>query len=316
MFLISTAFVQIVGESREHNEESPMFDEMHLGDQLWRSAFTSEPWKYGKSYDYWRDQNDTSNTAIEESELDKIVGGTVARHGEIPWQASVKFIDNDGKWKHSCGASIIDQYFLLSAAHCFYNMPDWIWRVTVGEHNLNRTDAGEQTFKVGGIFPHSSYREDSPDYDIALLNIVPSPNGKGIVFNKFVQPIPLSDRGKILPAGTKLLVSGWGATLPCEECRQDRQVFSNVLLKAEVPVIDSRVCQRIHNDIKISRHMFCAGYNNKRVDTCLGDSGGPAAYKTAGKYVLYGIVSWGEGCALPGKHGVYAHVASFLPDFG
>lgn len=64
----------------------------------------------------------------------------------------------------------------------------------------------------------------------------------------------------------------------------DKQVFSNVLLKAEIPVIDSRQCQQVHKDIKITRHMFCAGYNNKRVDTCLGDSGGPAVYKIAGLF--------------------------------
>lgn len=54
--------------------------------------------------------------------------------------------------------------------------------------------------------------------------------------------------------------------------------------------------------------MLCAGFKEGGKDTCLGDSGGPLVYK--GEQI--GVVSWGYGCALPNKPGVYSDVPKML----
>ncbi|CAG5129867.1 unnamed protein product, partial [Candidula unifasciata] len=62
------------------------------------------------------------NDAAQKAVMDKIVGGSAAMPGEIPWQASVKTLmleDNLWTFSHFCGATIISEYWLLSAAHCF-----------------------------------------------------------------------------------------------------------------------------------------------------------------------------------------------------
>jgi hypothetical protein len=56
--------------------------------------------------------------------------------------------------------------------------------------------------------------------------------------------------------------------------------------------------------------MFCAGYITGGKDSCQDDSGGPIfEVREGGEPVQMGVVSFGEGCARPGKSGVYSRVS-------
>lgn len=86
---------------------------------------------------------------------------------------------------------------------------------------------------------------------------------------------------------------------------------SDVLFAADVPLWAPRRCASAVKVYDASKQV-CAGYLNGTVDSCQNDSGGPLMVldDATRAWKLLGIVSFGEGCALPGRPGVYAWVNS------
>ena len=79
------------------------------------------------------------------------------------------------------------------------------------------------------------------------------------------------------------------------------------LMQVEVPIVSQSSCKRAYGS-SIHDSMVCAGLRQGGKDSCQGDSGGPLVCEFNGKFFLEGVVSWGSGCASPGKYGVYARV--------
>ncbi|KAE8299022.1 Transmembrane protease serine 3 [Larimichthys crocea] len=225
----------------------------------------------------------------------RIVGGNLSKPGQFPWQVSLHF-----RTEHLCGGSIITSRWILTAAHCVYGFADpAMWGVHVGltEQQLH----GAQSLAVEQIIYHARYRPKVGDYDIALMKLTTS-----LVFSGSVQPICLPNHGEEFEAGTMCWISGWGATETDGET-------SIVLRSAKVPLISTETCNQpeIYNG-HVSPWMICAGYLEGGTDSCQGDSGGPLGCEDSSVWKLVGATSWGIGCALKNKPGVYARVTAAL----
>ncbi|NWR76480.1 TMPS9 protease, partial [Centropus unirufus] len=226
------------------------------------------------------------------SKPNKIVGGTDASRGEIPWQVSLK---EDSR--HFCGATIIGDRWLLSAAHCFNETDPEEIEAYVGTTSLNGTDGTAVKVNVTRVIQHPLFNPIFLDFDVAVLELE-----RPLVFNKYIQPICLPPAVQTFPVGKKCIISGWG------DLQEGNVTKPEILQKASVGIIDQKICDFLYN-FSLTDRMICAGFLEGKVDSCQGDSGGPLACEvTPGVFYLAGIVSWGIGCAQAMKPGVYSRI--------
>ena len=222
----------------------------------------------------------------------RIIGGAETRPGAYPWMVSLHAKDGG----HFCGASLIGDSWVLTAAHCVEQESANGLEAVVGEYDQSVPDQGEQTRAIKRIVVHPK-RGQGEDFDIALLELA-SP-----VDNPSVTPI---DRAlsSSLAAGTPLTVMGWG------NLSTTGQSFPDRLYQVQVPLVSQAECKAAYNG-DITDNMLCAGLPEGGKDACQGDSGGPLLLQRDGQWLQVGIVSWGDGCAQPNSPGVYARVAAF-----
>ena len=224
----------------------------------------------------------------------KIIGGSPAVKNDAPWQASLQGSEGG----HFCGGSLIDKDWVLTAAHCVEDQSPQALRVRIGITDLNG-DGGE-TRKISGIAIHPGYAQGEST-DIALLKLA-SP-----VTN--IKPVSLADNTVMEQsgsAGVNAMVSGWG------NMSTTGDDFPNKLMKVEVPLVSNQVCNSAEAyGGQVASTELCAGLAQGGKDSCQGDSGGPLVIKHNNAWVQAGVVSWGDGCAVANKYGVYARVSSF-----
>ncbi|KAF1388176.1 hypothetical protein PFLUV_G00087490 [Perca fluviatilis] len=218
---------------------------------------------------------------------DRIVGGYRCPAHSQPWQVSL----NVGY--HFCGGSLINEQWIVSAAHCWQNPFAQI--AVLGDNHIWQNEGTEQYMSVDAIYWHQSYDYKTLDYDIMLMKLA-----HPVTVNQYVKPVALP---KACPTpGDMCTVSGWGNIYT-------DQVFNPFYLQCvEVPILSNKDCDGSYPGM-ITDRMVCAGYLEGGKDSCQGDSGGPLVCNGE----LQGIVSWGQGCAQPNYPGVYTKVCSLMP---
>jgi trypsin len=200
---------------------------------------------------------------------------------------------------HDCGGTFWNGNTIITAAHCTYGAVEKI-TVKIHRHDLSKTDKQEkgQTYKVISMKPHPKYVKTAKGYDVAIWKLdAPAGNRTNVEL----------DDGTFGNDEDALLTGiGWGSTLITPS--------PNILQEVKLPVYNFDQCMKDYEPLDLSidnrETQLCAGFPEGKKDACQRDSGGPLFTIKEGKQILVGIVSYGKGCALASKPGVYARVSN------
>ncbi|NXG46197.1 CELA1 elastase, partial [Psilopogon haemacephalus] len=227
----------------------------------------------------------------------RVVGGTEASSHAWPAQISLQYYSS-GSWHHTCGGSLIQKNWVMTAAHCVDSNLNF--RVVAGEHNLKANDGTEQVFSVSKIIIHPNWNSNNAaaGYDIALLRL-----GSSATLNQNVQLANLPQSGYILANNAPCYITGWA-----------NGQLSNVLLQAYLPVVDYKTCSSYtYWGSTVKSTMVCAGGDGVR-SGCQGDSGGPLHCAVNGQYQVHGVTSFVSslGCNVKRKPTVFTRVSAYI----
>lgn len=220
----------------------------------------------------------------------QIIGGEVAKPGEIPYQVSLQ-IEKIGF--HFCGGSILNERYVITAAHCVTKVPLKMVVVVAGTVDLRIP-----TLKHGvqAAYAHERYNStDAYANDIALVK-VKQPFVKSTVVSFVHLPSPKD----IAVTNEPAIVSGFG-TLTYEGEK------TPLLHWVDIKIADQDYCNKMYDNV-IHDTQICAYDPVVTKGHCNGDSGGPLTIN--GK--LHGIVSWSMDCADILYPSVYTRVTSYL----
>ena len=228
-----------------------------------------------------------------------IVGGVQAQPGRWPFQAGLLLASESNNYRALfCAGSVIDEEFVLTAAHCTDFLRARELHVLTGTQSL--ADGGTR-HEVSRIRIHPQFYGSTFDFDVALIQL--KTKITDVKPRQMAHVITPDQESIFARPGTTSFVTGWGDT---------GTSFPKTLREVSVPIVSRDRCNSARSyDGEVTSRMLCAGLREGGKDSCQGDSGGPLVVmnKFGRLQMQAGIVSWGTGCALPNLYGVYARLA-------
>lgn len=83
------------------------------------------------------------------------MGGTDTLPLEFPWQISLQRKRTDNTWYHTCGAALLNEDWVLTAAHCVDSESNVNnYKVVIGEHDTTKVEGTESELSVSKVSSH------------------------------------------------------------------------------------------------------------------------------------------------------------------
>ncbi|XP_019962072.1 trypsin-3 [Paralichthys olivaceus] len=222
---------------------------------------------------------------------ERIVGGYAPVPHSIKYIVSIQTTDR----QHICGGSLINKYWVVTAAHCNIGVDKMM--VVAGDYSLSIYEGTEQEILPHHLVPYPEYNPITNNNDIMLIKL-----RAPIYLNSYVSIALLPRQDASMAEGRMCRVSGWGYT------SSSGGQIPSTLRTVKLPIVSTEKCNSTGSfNGTITENMLCAGYSTGGKDACKGDSGGPLVCEGR----LYGVVSWGKGCAEALFPGVYTAVSKY-----
>lgn len=237
------------------------------------------------SFDHCKDGTDEENCSNENKNFNfkcgqrnmdnlRVVGGRASQPGSWPWMVSMRLRHREPNG-HTCGGSILNRNFIVTAAHCVKEYPNAEdWTILGGKYQRLVHDDTEVIRYVKNISVHPLFIGDPDDddnanltwydtraNDIAIIELnAPWPDG-----DKVIRQVCLPKQDLEHQAKNMSFVLGWGETY------ETGGEF--VLKEAIIPLITNEQCTEwFQNSSKnktiIGPRMICAGYEKGGQDAC------------------------------------------------
>ncbi len=238
-----------------------------------------------------------SASGTESGVSSRIIGGEQAPAGEWPYMVALTTRDKSFVW---CGGSLLNERYVLTAAHCVDKKDPSTMDVIVGAYDMDNISAAER-IRVKQIYVHQDYAYASGGNDIAVLELESAPR-----LTQFTSIATAADFNRI-NNGDLLTVIGFGTRKEENGVKSDAPTK---LHQVDVPFVQIEECRTKGGSYaRQGDGVFCAGTAGK--DSCSGDSGGPVFFRTNHGLTQMGVVSWGDGCGRSDKPGVYTKLSAF-----
>ncbi|XP_049801322.1 chymotrypsin-1-like [Schistocerca nitens] len=232
-------------------------------------------------------------TALVSGHGGRIVGGEPAADHEFPALASLHV-----NGSHYCGANVLNERWLLTAAHCVI-ASGWSQQTILA--GTNSQTSGGSVHQVEQVIIHENYTGMADSLaDIALVRVSPPLPLDGVT----VSTVRLPTQGQETEDGAAGVAAGWGYL----SSDYGNETLAPWLQKLDVIVINNEDCQKDYRFNIILPEHICAGNPQPQHGVCGGDSGGPLYVDG----LLVGTVDFMLYCGGITPPSVFTRVASFV----
>merc|ERR1712168_58461 len=224
-----------------------------------------------------------------------INGKDVDAPGKYPFMASLQWFGG-----HQCGAALIDERWVVTAAHCVKGAM-FAHTVALGKHDNSRKFGEPRDYGALRSVKHPRFRKYSHRFDIALVEI------EKVNYTRFQQIIKMNEEVHAFNETSECVIMGWGAT------GGNNLQMSDVLQESPVTILSQEECARHYGSMPdITDDMICL-YNG-RTSGCVGDSGGPLVcrHNRESSWTLVGTTSFGGQHCPVDKPSVYQRIATSI----